>query len=113
MSWYRFRQNNSGGVFDFDQSRGISAEVYVEAQSFDHANDRARSIGLYFDENYEIDCDCCGMRWHEADSWNVVEGYEVPAENDPLPSGNVKWMGDDPETFVHPLDGDFYSAHSR
>lgn len=46
--FYEFRQNNSGGVFEIDESRGISLHVIVEADTAEEANERAQRIGLYF-----------------------------------------------------------------
>ncbi len=67
MSFYHFRQNNSGGSFI-----GPAISVLVEADSADEANAIAEANGIYFDFEYEIDCDCCGMRW-----WPVTEGYDA------------------------------------
>ena len=65
--WYEFSQNNSGGVFDIDDEKGIGPTVWIETDNAEHANKRALDIGLYFDGVAEgKDCGCCGDRWQEA-----------------------------------------------
>ena len=98
--FYCFSQNNSGGWFDFDPDRGISEYVIVEAQSADHANQRAEAAGLYFDGcSAGNDCDCCGDRWSLACE---SEGTESPlAYGEPV----VESTEDIADTYVHFLDG--------
>lgn len=63
--FYTFIQNNSGGEFDIDDS--VTTYVIVEADSADEANDKAESIGIYFDGvDEDRDCPCCGDRWDRA-----------------------------------------------
>jgi hypothetical protein len=108
MFW-NYRQNNSGGSFSFDKDRGISVNVIVEANSPDDADRRAESIGIYFDDDYSIDCECCGTRWHRA----YGEGDVLPSVyNEPVIGGKVrfteysyKWMEKNPEGFIHYKDG--------
>jgi hypothetical protein len=104
--FFHFSQNNSGGSFDYDGTRGISVNVIIEAADVDEANFRAEQIGLYFDGVDEgNDCGCCGDRWYEA--WGT--GDETPSiygkpvgENVPI----VKWMAEGtPEAFVHYANG--------
>lgn len=65
MPFYQFRQNNSGGSFDFNDADGITIAVIVEADNADEANRRAESIGIYFYGcDLGRDCDCCGDRWY-------------------------------------------------
>ena len=56
--FYEFIQNNSGGTFIYDEQKGISYSVIVEADSENDAITRAEQIGLYFDG--KGDCPCCG-----------------------------------------------------
>ena len=72
MSFYTFRQNNSGGAL-----RLPAINVSVEADSADEANDIAESHGVYFDDDYDIDCECCGQRWSRVTEWGT---YEEPCE---------------------------------
>lgn len=72
MSFYEFRQNNSGGNFVFDEEEGISVSVIVEANSEKQAIALASTIGLYFDG--DGDCRCCGDRWSD-----YVSADEIPS----------------------------------
>lgn len=49
MKFYLFRQNNSGGWFVIDDTKGIGPCVWIEAASAEAANIAAERIGLYFD----------------------------------------------------------------
>ena len=82
MSFYTFRQNNSGGAFSLP-----AINVSVEADSADEANDIAESHGVYFDDDYEVDCACCGQRWSRVTEWDACE---EPCE----PSVGVQWFAD-------------------
>ena len=106
MTFFTFNQNNSGGGFDFDERAGIAHYVIVEADSAAAANARAEAIGIYFDHEYEIDCECCGTRWYEAwedDGDAVPSIYGTPVQD----YFEFKFMGNDPEVFVHFADGHF------
>lgn len=115
--WYRYHQNNSGGSFRYDGGRGLSVNVYVEATSPSHADSRMESLGVTFGD-YDS-CSCCGDRWSEADSWSEVEAGELPEAEEVLVKDDnkkghfvTKWLPQgDYETFVHPLEGEFYGAH--
>lgn len=108
--YFNYRQNNSGGSFVYDEARGISVRVIIEADSADEANARAESIGIYFDDS--MDCDCCGSRWSEAyDSYDTLEG-ELPEPDDPFiidesGYGYSKWVKGY-EGFVHLKNGVSY-----
>lgn len=71
--FYTYDQNNSGGGFMSNDS--VTFTVIIEASSADEANDRAEEIGIYFDDDYEMDCPCCGPRWSRA--WES-DGAETP-----------------------------------
>jgi hypothetical protein len=104
MFWH-FSQNNSGGSFDFDAAAGITHHVVIEAASAAEANARAQQIGLYFDG--VGDCPCCGKRWSEVDSDEGTEEPRVYDEDAFTYRGynGHRWMGENPEVFVHYLDG--------
>jgi hypothetical protein len=70
--WYKYHQNNSGGRF-----RPPAITVYVEAMSPSQADERAETLGLYFDGSG--DCKCCGSRWSGAVDWDSQE-EEPPLE---------------------------------
>ena len=74
MTFFTFKQNNSGGWFT-----GPAIAVCVEAKSLDEAVSKAESIGLYFDGNG--DCRCCGDRWY---SGYPDEGTEPLLYGNPL-----------------------------
>lgn len=57
MSWYSFRQNNSGGSFFIDEM--VDIYVAVEETTMKKAIKRARSIT----KNHRAYCECCGDRW--------------------------------------------------
>ena len=44
--FYHFSQNNSGGSFDISET--LAHHVIIEAHSAEDANNRAISVGLYF-----------------------------------------------------------------
>ena len=95
--FFTFSQNNSGGSFDHNSDAGIGYIVCVEAADADHANSRAKSIGLYFDGCADgIDCPCCGDRWYPA--WGG--GDPVPMKyGEPLKG---EWGI---PAYIHYLDG--------
>jgi hypothetical protein len=105
VPFFHYSQNNSGGVFDYDADAGISDNVIIEADSAEHANDRAQEIGIYFDGVSDgHDCDCCGDRWYEIRSGGEGNGepmiYGRPlAEHEPF-----GWI-DGFQAFVHYADG--------
>lgn len=95
--FYHFRQNNSGGSFTVDHTRGISVNVIVEGETLDEITERAKNIGLYFNGvNEGCDCECCGDRWYEP--WG--EGDAVPLINGQDISNGVCGGG-----YIHYLDG--------
>lgn len=120
MGFHEFNQNNSGGDFLFDEDRGISHLVIVEADSVEEANRRAEGIGLYFDGcSTGQDCPCCGDRWSEAWAYGdtaetgdpVPSHYGRPLVEYPSPDakwGPMRWMGDKPDAYVHLKDGRFF-----
>lgn len=109
MAFFTYRQNNSGGTFDFGKEAGISVTVIIEAPSAQAADDRAEQIGLYFNGvDAGLDCDCCGDRWSQ--SWGDGDPapsiYGIPVEN-----GQYEWKYRNwapkgtPEGYIHYLDG--------
>lgn len=107
MPFFEYSQNNSGGNFDYDEERGISHGVIVEADDAKEADFRAERIGLYFDG--EGDCPCCGDRWYAADAGDSTPmwyGDPVTKLDEPNYFGgfNIKWI-DGFELFVHYKDG--------
>jgi hypothetical protein len=71
MTYFIYRQNNSGGSFDLP-----AVKVAIKADSPADADAIALENGIYFDPEFEIDCDCCGNRWSEASEYDKFD--EVP-----------------------------------
>lgn len=105
MKFYTYSQNNSGGIFQYDDEAGIGEYVVIEAVNPDAASAKAQDIGIYFDGVREgIDCGCCGDRWHEpcGDPDDVPSLYGKPITNEKC--GN-RWRKEGPSVFVHYADG--------
>ena len=83
--FYTFNQNNSGGRFTYDESKGLTHVVIVEASSAQHAKERGEEIGLYWDGVQNgMDCNTCGDRWSycymdDDDGKQQPEVYGKPA----------------------------------
>lgn len=92
-SYYEYDQNNSGGLFDIDEEKGIGHLVVIQAYSANEANRKAQEIGLYFDG--DGDCSCCGNRWWEHSALAEGSSFEDIAMPT-YPSSRV--------AFVHLLD---------
>lgn len=82
MKWFEFSQNNSGGYFDVDDK--VCHRLFIEAESFDDAVEKAEELGCYWDGvDKGIDCSCCGDRWNKWNDDSVDlerynnEGYRV------------------------------------
>jgi hypothetical protein len=101
--FYTFHQNNSGGSYDLDDD--LACEVIIEATDADHANQRAESVGIYFNGcQAEVDCECCGDRWNEVSelyATNAPMIYGEPAvSHEPLVG-----KGHEVYCVIHYLDG--------
>lgn len=71
MTWFHYRQNNSGGGYDIDADAGIAESVWIEARDAEEADYRAQRIGIYFNGcDKGLDCRRCGDRWYEASSYD-------------------------------------------
>lgn len=83
MSFFTFKQNNSGGTW-----KGPLV-VIVEANNADAANTIAERFGVYFDGcDAKLDCRCCGDRWYRAYDGNygttTPQIYDEPADKYPI-----------------------------
>ncbi len=108
--FWTFGQNNSGGSFDYDEERGITHYVIVEAVDEAHAISRAENIGLYWNGcEIGMDCDCCGDRWHTPydDGEDVPKVYDqdIRKEGGYKPLFGRGWMKEGREIAVHPING--------
>jgi hypothetical protein len=72
MTFYVYRQNNSGGYFVKDEN--VSIHVIVEADTEEQANEKFDEI-LDGDSQYTTYCPCCGERWYGVDE--VYETVEI------------------------------------
>ena len=104
MPFFIFDQNNSYGVFDVNSK--VSYHVIVEADTASDANDKAESIGIYFDGDDDddadgADCPCCGPRWYMA----YGEGKELPMHYSTVITNDMLYDGDD--------DNDNYFADTK
>ena len=78
MTFYVYRQNNSGGYFVEDEN--VSIHVIVEADTEEQANEKFDEI-LDGDSQYTTYCPCCGQRWGGIDeTYQKVEVDSVVAE---------------------------------
>jgi len=64
MKWYYWDQNNSGGVFDVDET--LCHRLFIEAETYQEAETKALKMGVYYNgaECDGPDCPCCGDRWY-------------------------------------------------
>lgn len=81
--FYRYTQNRSGGFFIVDEQAGIGPLVWVEAASAREADDRAKTIGIYFNGcDSGEDCECCGDRWEPAWEGDSQDEIHVDVSRD-------------------------------
>ena len=107
MLFFEYGQNNSGGSFDFDEKRGITHHVIIEADNAKQADIRAESIGLYWNGCDDgRDCPCCGDRWYP--SWGDTGDDEPRLYGQPVAEakGTLSWMKPGREIAVHYANGD-------
>jgi hypothetical protein len=71
MAFFEYHQNNSYGSFTVTDA--ISEFVIIEAANSKEADQKAETLGIYFDGGG--DCPCCGDRWRRADA----DGDDVPS----------------------------------
>lgn len=95
--FYTFRQNNSGGAFDYDEN--LANEVVIEANNAREANSLAKGLGIYFNGcDVGTDCECCGDRWYPVDA---IDGEDELKPNDP------QWV------WFHDKDGTYRIVHYK
>lgn len=101
MKWYKYRQNNSAGIWDTK----VGVTVFVEAETEQDAEALAEQHGLYW-EYRANDCECCGMRWGFAVDWydtdecvvRAIDGYHPSEENEAV---DVRIIRNNGETFPY------------
>jgi hypothetical protein len=72
MKYYTYRQNNSGGTWEIDESKGIGHYVIIFADDAQDADYIAERIGIEF----YTGCPCCGDRWTK--QLDDTEGKDIP-----------------------------------
>jgi len=90
MTFYRFRQNNSRGMFVINDQ--VTINVLIEADNADEANNKAEAVGLYFsgcDTGY--DCKCCGDRWTRAEDDDPDNSDTPTIYGEPLEDHQEDW----------------------
>jgi hypothetical protein len=75
LKYYVFMQNNSHGRF-IDPA----TQLVIEAGSENEALNIAFDLGVYFDPEFERDCECCGTRW----------GYPYAEDQVPAVDDNIR-----------------------
>lgn len=71
--FFEYRQNNSGGGFNVNDT--LTVLVIVEAKDQKQAIQIGESLGIYFNGcDKGMDCPCCGDRWYEPDEVNLHYG---------------------------------------
>lgn len=72
--FYEFDQNNTGGSFIVDDK--VCHLVIIEAESDREAEEKAFSLGVYYNGCEEgMDCECCGDRWYPPSEYNFPMKY--------------------------------------
>lgn len=75
MKIYEYTQNNSGGSFMVDSK--LCHRLFIEAKTQKEADLKALDMGVYFNGcDDDIDCPCCGDRWHEGSEVEVPVVYD-------------------------------------
>lgn len=100
MPYFVYCQNNSGGRFVHDPEK-LSYYVAIEAESISGAAAKAEELGIYFNGCDDgRDCSCCGDRWYRQSEPEELPTYVF-----------MKWMGENPDMYVHNLDGSVDAVH--
>ena len=109
--WFEYSQNNSGGSHVYDDNRGLSEWVFIEADSAKEADEYAESIGIYFNGvDDDMDCGCCGDRWHPQASWYGSEddGKTFDELRDTIEIVlKYRWRENGNAIYIHFKDGSF------
>lgn len=109
--WYKYSQNNSGGSHVYDDNRGLSEWVFIEADSAKEADEYAESIGIYFNGvDDDMDCDCCGDRWYPQAWWGGGDDKGKTLDELRVHIGETlkyRWRADGNAIYIHFKDGSF------
>lgn len=102
--FFHYSQNNSGGNFEHDETKGIGHHVIIEAEDSNAADEKAENIGLYWDGvSQGLDCGCCGDRWYPT----CDKGEDKPMIYDKdVSNGKYKDSWFNIPSYIHYLNGD-------
>ena len=92
MPFYTYDQNNSHGIF-----KEPAHYVIVEADNAVEADAIAIQHGVYFDPDFNRDCECCGQRWTPMSSpWRTSEPTDEPLiyGKPPEKASKTTWLMD-------------------
>lgn len=96
LNWYMFSQNNSYGRFEVDDK--VCHRLYIEAETFDEAVEKAEELGCYWDGVEKgIDCPCCGDRWDKCNKHPIdlkkydTEGMAAEVSDGIYPDTIAEW----------------------
>ena len=91
-----FSQNNSYGRFEVDDK--VCHKLYIEAETFDEAVEKAEELGCYWDRVEKgIDCHCCGDRWDKCNKYPIdlkkydTEGMAAEVSDGIYPDTIAEW----------------------
>lgn len=102
MKFYEWSQNNSGGCFTVDDN--VSNRVIVEAESYDTAEEKMFSFGMYYNGVSDgTDCGCCGDRWYTGDEVELKEFATVEEYAQHI-TNRYGWF-DENDCIIHYADG--------
>lgn len=76
MSFYKWQQNNTGGIFVTNDK--LCHQIIIEADTEEESEQKAFDMGVYYDgvESGD-DCDCCGDRWYSPDKYEFPFTYSI------------------------------------
>lgn len=75
--FYTFSQSNPGGRYD----DSMPMYLIIQSTSAEQANERAESLGVYFDGTViGRDCECCNDRWYRVDDFDGKKNPMVYGE---------------------------------
>lgn len=115
--WYEYNQNNSGGTHVYDDNRGLSECVFIEADSAKEADRYAKSIGIYFEGvDSGRDCDCCGDRWYRQAWWGGDDnkGKNLDELRETINTVlKYRWRTDGNAIYIHFKDGCFVGDQDK
>ena len=82
MSYYQYKQNNSGGRWDYD----LPHLIIVQAANASEANLKHQDIVTNNGQNMD-NCSCCGDRWSPSEAGDGFEDQELDNIVENMPAG--------------------------